>query len=380
MQSLSHYDVLVFGVGAMGSATLYALAKRGVKVCGIEQFGIAHSKGSSHGETRLIRKAYFEHPDYVSLLHAAYDGWRELEKESNRQLLTSNGLLLAGKPDSLTIKGLKACYAQHDLPHEILDENTVRNRWPDIQLPDGCTIYYDPVAGFIRAEKSIRTLCKLATGYGAALYTGERLRSWKLTGENIVEVSTSQRTLTADRLVITCGAWAADVLQTLDLNLKVQRKILCWYGTNSSDSAGFQPENFPNFFVETDQGGFYGFPTVGSGVKIGEHYHAGEVTHPDNIQRKVAKNEDKPVSEFVAQTFPKLQPVPIKHTVCMYTMSEDSHFILDHHPHHKNVVIAAGFSGHGFKFAPVIGNILADLATDGTTNMPIDFLRLSRFS
>lgn len=374
-----HYDIIVMGVGAMGSATLYSLAKRGYNVCGIEQFEIAHDKGSAHGETRLIRKAYFEHPDYVSLLHSAYDEWEELNEETGQELFAKNGLLLAGKPDSTLIKGLKACYSQHDLPHEKLDISEAQKRWADIHLPEAAEVYYDPIAGYLHVEKCIGEFCRLATQEGADLFNREKVTKWQTDTNRAVTVTTDKRTISADRLIITCGAWGSEVLQSLDLNLKIWRKILFWY--DALDLTPFRPGTFPSFFVETDEGGFYGFPAIcSSGVKVAEHYHKDIVSHPDQLNRTVNKGEDKPVSDFVSQTFPGLRTSPNKSVVCMYTMSPDENFIIDRHPNYENVVFAAGFSGHGFKFAPVIGNILADLAIDGSTDYPIDFLRLIRFA
>lgn len=374
----THYDVIVMGVGAMGSAALHALAKRGYNVCGIEQFGIAHDKGSSHGESRLIRKAYFEHPDYVSLLHSSYDQWEQLEKRSKEKLFDKNGLLLAGEPDSTLIQGLKSCYSQHDLPHEKLNPTDAQKRWPNINLPEDVEIYYDPIAGYLHVENCVREFCRLAKQNGADIFNGEKVIRWQADSKNAVTATTDKRKITADRLIITCGAWASDALETLDLTLDIWRKVLYWY--NTSDLKKFQPGSFPSFFIETDKGGFYGFPAISpEGVKIAEHYHKHSISHPDQLNRGVREREDTPVSNFVAQTFPLLHSSPHKSVVCMYTMSEDEHFIIDHHPDHKNVVIGTGFSGHGFKFSPVIGNILADLAINGSTEYPMDFLRLSRF-
>lgn len=374
----THYDAVVMGVGAMGSATLSALAKRGYKVCGIEQFGMAHDKGSSHGETRLIRKAYFEHPDYVSLLHSSYDEWEQMQEESDQMLFAKNGLLLAGQSDSMLIRGLESCYSQHDLPHDILSAGDVQRRWPHINLPENVEIYYDPIAGYLHVENCVREFYRLAKKNGADLFNEEKVIAWEADSENSVSVTTNKRTITADRLVISCGAWASEALQMLDLKLDIWRKVLYWYKTTDREKC--RPGSFPSFFIETEKGGFYGFPAVSSeGVKIAEHYHKHSISHPDRLNREVSAGEDTIVSNFAARTFPLLQTPSHNSVVCMYTMSEDEHFIIDHHPEHENVVIATGFSGHGFKFAPVIGNILADLAMEQTTDYPIDFLRLSRF-
>lgn len=374
----TQYDAIVMGVGAMGSAALYALASRGYNVCGIEQFDIAHANGSSHGETRLIRKAYFEHPNYILLLHGAYDEWERLNDKSGQQLFVKNGLLLSGKPNSTLMKGLNACYTQHDLPHEKLELSEAENRWSQIVIPENHELFYDPIAGYLYVEKAIRQLCRLATNAGATLFTHEKVIDWQANDDGSVTMSTDKRTLSADRLIITCGAWAADVLQTLNIKLDIWRKVLYWY--NAPDLTPFRTGTFPSFFIETKEGGFYGFPAINStGVKIGEHYHKDSVSHPDELNREVKEEEDALVSNFVSNTFPGLNTSPNNSVVCMYTMSEDEHFIIDHHPRYNQVVIATGFSGHGFKFAPIIGHILADLSIKGDTSYPIDFLRLNRF-
>ena len=374
----SHYDAIIIGIGAMGSATLYKLASRGYDICGIEQFNIAHNKGSSHGETRLIRKAYFEHPDYVSLLHKAYEEWEKLDEQSNQSLFTKNGMLLAGTHDSSLIQGLAACYSEHDLPHEVMDVTEAQQRWPQIKLPDNVEVYYDPIAGYLRVEECVHQFCRLATENGADLFTNEKVTDWS-SNNGTFRITTDKRTLFTERLIITCGAWSKAFLNNINLKLGVLRKVLFWYDTD--DLKPFQPVSFPSFLIESDGNGFYGFPAINdAGVKVGEHYQKQLVSHPDNLDRKIHKKEVKPFSNFVEQTFPLLNTYPSKGEVCMYTMTKDEHFIIDRHPDYKNVVIGAGFSGHGFKFAPVIANILTDLVIDGTTTYPIELFQLSRFT
>ena len=374
--SIEKYDIAVLGVGGMGSATLYTLAKRGLNVCGIEQFGVAHDRGSSHGETRLIRKAYFEHPDYIPLLNRAYDLWHEFEKKAGEKLFVENGLIVAGKPDSEVIKGLDLCYEKHNLPHEKLTVNEARKRFPQFHLPEDFIIYFDPIAGFLYVEKSVEKFAELGQKNGATLYTNEKVLTWQA-NQNHISITTDRRKIVAGKLIITSGAWANREMLSLGIDFDIWRKVLFWY--DSPEIANYKLDGFPNFYVELDFGSFYGFPAVNEmGLKIGEHEIPGISSLPDEVRRTLQPSDEPVILQFIEKVFPRFQPVRTNFTVCMYTITPDFNFILDVHPEYENVIIGAGFSGHGFKFAPVIGEILADLAIDGSTSHPIEFLRVNR--
>jgi len=374
--SIEKYDIAVLGVGGMGSATLYTLAKRGLNVCGIEQFGVAHDRGSSHGETRLIRKAYFEHPDYIPLLNRAYDLWHEFEKKAGEKLFVENGLIVAGKPDSEVIKGLDLCYEKHNLPHEKLTVNEARKRFPQFHLPEDFIIYFDPIAGFLYVEKSVEKFAELGQKNGATLYTNEKVLTWQA-NKNHISITTDRRKIAAGKLIITSGAWANREMLSLGIDFDIWRKVLFWY--DSPEIANYKLDGFPNFYVELDFGSFYGFPAVNEmGLKIGEHEIPGISSLPDEVRRTLQPSDEPVILQFIEKVFPRFQPVRTNFTVCMYTITPDFNFILDVHPEYENVIIGAGFSGHGFKFAPVIGEILADLAIDGSTSHPIEFLRVNR--
>ncbi len=374
--SIEKYDIAVLGVGGMGSATLYTLAKRGLNVCGIEQFGVAHDRGSSHGETRLIRKAYFEHPDYIPLLNRAYDLWHEFEKKAGEKLFVENGLIVAGKPDSEVIKGLDLCYEKHNLPHEKLTVNEARKRFPQFHLPEDFIIYFDPIAGFLYVEKSVEKFAELSQKNGAILYTNEKVLTWQA-NQNHISITTDRRKIVAGKLIITSGAWANREMLSLGIDFDIWRKVLFWY--DSPEIANYKLDGFPNFYVELDFGSFYGFPAVNEmGLKIGEHEIPGISSLPDEVRRTLQPSDEPVILQFIEKVFPRFQPVRTNFTVCMYTITPDFNFILDVHPEYENVIIGAGFSGHGFKFAPVIGEILADLAIDGSTSHPIEFLRVNR--
>lgn len=375
---MESYDVIVLGVGGMGSAALHDLAKRGVKVCGLEQFGVAHDRGSSHGDTRIMRKAYFEHPDYLPLLHRTYEMWQELQAESRTRLFTQNGLLVAGRADSEVIRGLDLCYRQHPLAHEKLDTGQARRRFPHFQLDDDAVVYYDPLAGFLFVERCVEQQVRLALDKGATLYSHERVLSWE-SREGQVSVTTETRRLQAEKLILTTGAWARPELQKLGIQLEIWRKVMFWY--HSDEIASYGPEHFPCFYVATSSGGFYGFPAVNDrGIKVGEHESAEICEHPERLKRGLQPEDEPAVRRFMQKSLPGFRPQRTGFAVCMYTMTPDHHFIVDGHPEYENVFLAVGLSGHGFKFAPVIGEVLGDIATAGTTTLPADFLRLQRFA
>lgn len=379
---MEHCDVAVVGCGGMGSATLYHLALRGVRACAIERFAPGHDRGSSHGDTRIIRKAYLEHPNYVPLLERAYELWDRLADESQKDLLVRCGLLAMGHPDSRVMRGQAACYAACDLPHEVLDEAELHRRYPALGLGEGWQAYLDPLGGFLRVEECVRAHARWAQLRGAALYAGEVMHRWWPDGDG-VRIETDQRTLRADRMVLTAGAWAAPQLRELGVAARVVRKVLLWYGGEGCDA--YALGSLPCFLVGQDGSAdtFYGFPALDHrGVKIAEHnvFMDDEVADPLHLNRMLEDRDEEPVRRFAAQFFPRLSARRTHYVTCMYTMTPDEHFVVDVHPEHPQVVLAAGFSGHGFKFASVMGEILADLAVDGATSQPIDFLRLERFA
>lgn len=377
MNNVHAYDYVVLGLGAMGSSAFYTLTKRSVKVCGIEQFNVAHDRGSSHGETRIIRKAYFEHPDYIPLLDRAYELWEDLERVAGERLFVKCPLIVAGKPNAEVIKGLELCYSRYDLPHERWTAEQARQRYPQFQLPDDFVIYLDPIAGFLHPEKCVQTQVDLAQKLGGTVYADERVLSWNEDNGGI-HVKTDRREIVSEKLIITAGAWASRELASLKLPLNVWRRVVFWY--DAKNLVEFDQDHFPIFYVESDSRGFYGFPANESGLKVAEHTTPQIISDPDKVNRSLEPADEPPILEFLSQFLPQLQPRRLKFSVCLYTMSPDGNFIIDRHPYHSNVVLAAGFSGHGFKFATVVGEILSDLVMSGKTFQQIDFLRLNRFS
>jgi sarcosine oxidase len=369
------YDVVVVGVGGMGSAALYHLARRGKRVLGLERFDIPHEHGSSHGLTRIIRLGYFEDPSYVPLLRRAYELWRELEAEAGEQLLYTTGILEAG--ERIYDGTLRSCH-EHDLPHEELDGRTVGERFPAYHLPPGLPVLFQPDGGFVLPERCIVAHVQGALACGATIRARERVRSWDETG-NGIRIETERGEVEAERLVLTAGAWSQDVARLAPGLVVAQRQVLAWLQPTRHTEL-FTPCRFPVFNLRFEQGHFYGFPVFGiPGVKLGRYYHLEEKGDPDLLPRD-ASARDETVLRWFAETYlPDAAGPTIALKTCLFELSPDEHFLLDRHPDAAAAVVGAGFSGHGFKFCSVVGEILADLAVEGSTRHDIELFRLDRF-
>ncbi len=389
----NNFDVIVLGIGGFGSGTLYHLARRGARVLGIEQFGVAHDRGSSHGETRIIRKAYFEHPDYVPLLHRAYELWSDLEQETNRQLMHRVGLFIAGSPDCESVAGTLHAARLHNLPLESLDPAAARKRFPGYRFHEDFKIVFEPDAGYLEVENCVAAHVAAAISHGAQLRTNETVIGWQSDGKRIT-VRTATEEFSAASLVITAGPWAGEILgKCLSTSegslLRVVRKPLFWFAAGDTfdvsrgNSTFFfeTPDRFDTPGGEENPGGqFYGFPRIdGRTIKLAEHTGGETVADPLTVDRTPHAADLARVSAFLREFMPSIEPVPVRHSVCMYTKTPDSHFCIDRHPDWENVVFGAGFSGHGFKFTTVLGEALADLALAGRTDLPIGFLSVKRF-
>jgi sarcosine oxidase len=378
MPGQSH-DVIVLGLGAMGSAAAYHLARRGARVLGLEQFTIAHDRGSSHGESRMIRLCYYEHPDYVPLLHRAYQLWHELERDSRRKLLYVTGGLYMGPPDSGFVAGALRAAGQHRLPHESLNRAQIAARFPQFHLPDAFTALYEPNAGFLLPELVVKTHAELASSHGADLRCATRVLAWSADQAGI-RVVTDEGEHHAARLVICGGAWSGKLLADLGVALVPRRQVLGWVHPPRPDL--FQLGSFPVWAIDHPDGTqHYGFPLApgAEALKVAHHHH-GPPTDPDAVDRRRLPGDEDDFRPALRRFLPGADGPLHETRICMYTTSPDSHFIVDRHPRHENVIIACGFSGHGFKFATVMGEVLADLALEGSTRHPINFLRLRRFA
>jgi sarcosine oxidase len=371
------YDVIVLGVGGMGSAALFELARRGRRVLGLERFPLGHDRGSSHGRTRVIRTAYFEHPDYVPLVRRAYERWYDLEQRCGRRLLTECGCLSLGRPDGELIAGVRAAATAHAVPVEMMDADELRRRYPVFRAPDGFVGVLEREAGFLAVEDCVRAHIEEACRLGAEVRAEEPVRSWHADAGG-VQVETSADRHRAARLVITAGPWAGELLARHGAALTVMRQTLFWFGT--TDDAAFRRDVFPVYLAETPTGFFYGLPVVDRfGHKAAQHYGARELRHPDEVERTVTAADELPVRSFLRDWLPAADGPLRRSETCLYTLTPDRHFLIGLHPEHPHVAIAAGFSGHGFKFASAVGEVLADLAEAGRTELPVGRFGFGRF-
>ena len=379
---MTSFDHIVLGLGGMGSAAAHQLAARGHRVLGLEKFSPPHDRGSSHGETRVVRQAYFEHPGYVPLLRRSYDLWRELEGITGTPLLHLCGGLMMGAPDSAVVAGSLRSAREHGLPHELLDAADIRRRWPSFQLADDAIGLYEQSAGYVRCEDAVRAHLAAATGAGATLHYNEPALSWRAEGDG-VSVTTARGTYHAARLVLTPGPWAPALLADMGVPISIERQVLLWFQPRSGVAA-YCGDNFPIYIWQERPGlESYGFPALngaGGGMKVAFfHSPVREVVTPESVDRTIRPDDIATMRVTLRQFFPDLDGDFLRGTVCMYSMTPDQHFVIGPHPQHPQVIVAAGFSGHGFKFCPVVGEILADLACEGRTRHDIRLFAPERF-
>ena len=377
----NHYDAIVVGIGAMGSATLYQLAKRGWNVLGIEQFEIPHEMGSSHGLTRIIRLAYYEDPSYVPLLRRAYQLWDELEGESGEKLFYQTGSIDMGPPDSEVFAGSLESCLEHDLPHEVLNSRQLTGRFPGYQMPGETMAVFQPQGGLLVPERCIAAYADRAAKHGAALHSGERVLGWQILGDGRIELDTDRARYTAEKLVICSGAWAYKLIPSLTDRAVPERQVLIWLRAKEPEI--FTPQRFPVWNAMVDEGRYYGFPEFNPtgntpGMKFGRWHHRDETCDPDTIDRETYPEDEKLLRGFAERYFPAGAGATLNMSTCMFSNTADEHWILDTLPDAPQVAIAAGFSGHGFKMASVIGEIMADLAQQGATGHDIDLHKLAR--
>jgi sarcosine oxidase len=371
-----HFDVIVIGLGGMGSAAVADLARRGQRVLGLDAHERLHKLGSSHGDSRIIREAYFEAPEYVPLVQRAYTRWRELEAETDRELLTITGGLNFGAPDSEFVTGSLASARRHDLPFEQLDARGVADRFPGFRLADDMVAVYEPNAGILRPEACVTAYLEVAERHGAELRFREPVTGWD-SGHPRAHVATAEGGYTADRLVLTPGPWAPQLLTRAGIPLQVIRVVNVHFAPRRPEL--FEADRCPVFLFQAPEGDYYGFPALpGQGVKIGRH-DIGEPASPATIRREVDAHEVEQLRDVLERYLPGASGDVIKTLTCMYTNTPDRHFVIDQLPQHPHIVFGCGFSGHGFKFASVVGEVLADLAIDGTTRHDIAFLSAARF-
>lgn len=373
------HDVIVVGLGAMGSASLYHLARRGLRVLGLEQFAPLHDRGSSHGDSRIIRETYFEHPLYVPLVQRARELWRELEAESGKSLLTVHGGMMIGPPEGSVVTGTLRSAREHGLPHEIIPAAEVKQRFPPFDMRPDTVAVFDPRAGYLDPEACTRAHLDLARAAGAEARFDEAVVSWSASG-NGVRVLTPHGKYEADRLIFTAGPWLSSLLGDAGLPLEIERQTVFWLAA-PAPGAQYQPAAFPIYAYEFKPGVIcYGFPALSKGVKASVMHDGEIVSEPEQVDRVVTTADVTPLRSALAQVLPELSRSPIRgSSTCIFTNTPDHDFVIDFHPEHSNVLISSPCSGHGFKFASAIGELHADYLITGTSAFDLSPFRLDRW-
>lgn len=374
--------IIVVGLGAMGSSTALHLAQRGHRVLGFDQFTPPHPLGSSHGQTRIIRKSYWEDPRYVPLLFRAYELWRRLEIDTGQSLLHITGGLMIGRGGGDLVTCSTASAEQFGVQHEVLSAAQIRRLYPAFRIDDDWVALWERDAGYLHPEACVERQLRQAALAGAELHFDEPVMEWDALPGGGVSVRTTRERYAADHLVITAGPWAPQILRELNLPLRVTRQVVYWFEPIGSIEL-FRQERMPIYIREMEKGQplLYGFPLTGAdteGVKVGLH-GSEDVCSPDTVDRVIGANEERILREWLADALPLLAGRLLHAETCLYTMTPDEHFVIDTHPEFPQVTLAAGFSGHGFKFASVLGEVLAELATDSKPAYDLELFSLRRF-
>ncbi|MFN0305301.1 MAG: N-methyl-L-tryptophan oxidase [Burkholderiales bacterium] len=357
---MDKFDVIVVGLGAMGASAAMQLATRGHSVLGIDAHAPPHNLGSHHGESRIIRKAYYEHPSYVPLLDRTFALWTELAAEGNHRLMTLTGGLMIGRPDGELVSGVLESARQHKLRHTMLSPDQLADRIPVFRLDRDMVAVLEPDAGILYPETCVRLFLDRAKSKGARIQTSEAAIEWHA-GADGVSVKTDRASYRASRLVLSAGAWLGQLVPALRPNLMVERQVVIQV-TPRADAARFRPDQLPIFCLEeADMRFFYGIPDLGNGLKVGQHHAGLTYGSAEEVDRTVNDQDIDIVREFLARHMPHGNGPLVSSVVCLYTNTPDIHFALDYLPDEPDVVVASACSGHGFKFAPVVGEIIADL-------------------
>jgi sarcosine oxidase len=374
------FDVAVIGLGIMGSAALASHARRGRRAIGIDRYRPGHDRGSSHGATRVIRLGYFEDPCYVPLLRAAYPLWRELEASSGRELLAITGIIEIGAPESELVAGTLRSSRHHGLAHEILDAQAVMARFPAFRLPNDFVGVFQPDGGFLRSEDSLEAMLACARGAGAEVAVEQVVGIEPHRGG--VRIATADRVIVAACAIVTAGPWLKSLLPDLPVALRVTRQVLGWFEPCDAGAAAVLSRGrFPVFLLQNRDGVYYGFPADDAGrVKVAKHHHFDQPVEPDRYDRTVSAADEAAIRAVLKAHLPGADGAMLAAKTCLYTNTPDGDFLIDRLPDRPEIIIASPCSGHGFKFAPVIGEILADLALGGTTRHDISRFALARFS
>jgi sarcosine oxidase len=376
------HDVAVIGLGVMGSAAFRALARRGRRVIGLEQFQPGHGQGSSHGESRIIRLAYFEHPSYVHLVRAAFGLWRELERETGEELLVPAGILEAGLPGAQLVADSLASSVEHGLEHQVLSGREASARFPAFDLPADWTAVFQPDAGILRPDRALPAFLRAADGERAVVRFGARALSIEPAGSGVRIVLEGGEVIEAAAAVVAAGRWIGGLAPLMAPLIAPTRQVLAWFRPSRPELA--RVGAMPVFILDDGSDAVYGMPDFrGSGVKAGSHYSGGALARADAVLEPPQPDEVRGAARIVERYIPGAFGEITALQACVYTRlarSEDDDFVIDRHPEAPQIVLASPCSGHGFKFAPVIGEILADLALDGSTPHDISRFRLDRLA
>lgn len=373
-----NYDVMIIGAGSMGMAAGYYLSKSGKKTLLLDSFHPPHNKGSHHGETRIIRYAYAEGEEYVPFILKAQELWNELERDTGKSLFIPTGVLSVGNRESNFIQNTISSSTTYSLPLEVMDPAEVQNRWSGITMPNDSIGCFEPTSGVLKCEESIKAYQMLAEMNGATILSNSRVKEIHIQEEKVT-IKTSDKTFYSDSLVVAAGAWSGHLLSMLDLDLPLTpvRKTFAWFDANEKI---YNANDFPAFAFETSRGLYYGFPSVdGAGLKVGRH-DGGERINPDEVMKQFGEivEDEEDLIQFLNQYLPEIGRLKDGKT-CMYTLTPDEKFVIDVHPKYSNVAIAAGFSGHGFKFSSAVGQALSNLIVSGKNEIDISQFSIDRF-
>jgi sarcosine oxidase len=377
---VADFDVVVCGLGAMGSAALCALAARGKRVLGLERHKPGNDRGSSHGATRIIRLGYFEHPSYVPLLRRAYALWRDLERASGLSLVHRTGILEIGSPESDLVRGTLASSSTHGLAHEVLSASQLMRRYSAFALPADYVGVLQPDGGWLAVEAAFAAWTSLAARAGAEMRSGDIVHQFEESSGG-VRVHTSVGAVEAGAAIVAAGAWTQSLMPSFALPLRVTREVMGWFAP--CNPALCTSDRLPVFLLESRHGMHYGIPpeaaNIAAGIKVAKHHHRGETVDPDAHDRNISPEDEALIRGALADHVPAANGPLLAARTCLYTVTPDHHFIIDRVPGSSRIVLVSACSGHGFKFAPVIGEIVADLATLGHTSHDITRFRLDRF-
>ncbi|MCC2652340.1 MAG: N-methyltryptophan oxidase [Microvirga sp.] len=371
------FDAAVIGLGAMGSAALFNLARQGHRVIGIEQFEPGHAKGSSHGESRIIRLSYFEHPSYVPLARRALEKWRDLEALSGETILTVTGVLEAGYPGASIVSGSLEAARQHDLTHDVLCASDITRRFPGFKVPSNWTGLFQPEGGLLRPELAIRTFVQQAEHHGAETRMNTRVLGIEPFGAGI-RVRTDAEVIEAGSVIVATGAWIGDFAPELKPHLKITRQVLGWF--SPLEPSLFKPDRCPVFLLESEEDACYGFPDfAGTGVKTASHREGLALPSAEDLVQDGSPADEAQIRRMLELAMPDANGPLRQMRACMYTRTPDDDFVIDLSPVDPRIVLASPCSGHGFKFASVIGEVLADLALGRASANDISRFQVRRF-